>query len=47
MKIISWNCNRKFRKKYKKILKYEADIYVILEAERPENIKMILNMMNI
>ena len=26
MKIISWNCNRAFRNKYKKVLKYNADI---------------------
>ena len=36
MKILSWNCNRGFRDKYEKILKYDADIYVISEAERPE-----------
>ena len=36
MKIISWNCNRAFRNKYKKVLKYNADIYIISEAERPE-----------
>ena len=27
MKILSWNCNGKFREKYKEILKYNADIY--------------------
>lgn len=36
MKIVSWNCNRAFRNKYKKVLKYDADVYVISEAERPE-----------
>jgi len=36
MKIVCWNCDRKFRDKYKKVLKYDPDIYVISEAERPE-----------
>lgn len=36
MKIISWNCNCKFREKFKEIKKYDADIYVIQECENPE-----------
>lgn len=40
MKIISWNCNGKFREKYKHISRYDADIYVIQECENP---KLFLN----
>ena len=29
MKILSWNCNCKFREKFKEIIKYNADVYVI------------------
>lgn len=36
MRIISWNCNGKFREKYTYIEKYHADIYVIQECEDPE-----------
>lgn len=35
MKIISWNCNGKFREKFKDIIKEDADIYVIQECEDP------------
>lgn len=35
LKIVSWNCNGKFRKKFKEIIEEDADIYVIQECEDP------------
>ena len=35
MKIISWNCNGKFREKFEAITEEDADIYVICECENP------------
>lgn len=34
-KIISWNCNGKFREKYKTISILDGDIYIIQECENP------------
>ncbi len=36
MRIVTWNCNGAFRKKFDAITKYDADIYVIQECEDPE-----------
>lgn len=35
MRIVSWNCNGKFREKFCDILLLDADIYVIQECENP------------
>lgn len=35
MKIVSWNCNGRFRDKIENILSYNADLYVIQESENP------------
>ena len=35
MRIVSWNCNNKFREKYKEVLALKADVYVIAEPKRP------------
>ena len=35
LKIVSWNCNGKFREKFKEIIEEDADIYVIQECEDP------------
>ncbi|MBR5502884.1 MAG: hypothetical protein IKV87_00305 [Methanobrevibacter sp.] len=35
IKIVSWNCNGKFREKFSEIIEEDADIYVIQECEDP------------
>lgn len=35
MRIISWNCNGRFRDKFPLIQAYDADVYVIQECENP------------
>jgi len=39
IKIVSWNCNGKFREKFKEIISEDVDIYVIQECENPAESK--------
>ena len=39
MKVITWNCNMAFRKKYTNILSYKPDLLIVPECENPENFK--------
>ena len=40
MKLITWNCNQKFRVSFKEIIKQDADIYIIQECEDPSKTKV-------
>lgn len=37
MKLITWNCNGALRKKFHKLIEFDADIIVIQECEDPKN----------
>jgi exonuclease III len=39
MKVVSWNCNGAFRKKFNTLLDFDADIYIIQECENPAESK--------
>ena len=41
MKIITWNCNGAFRKKFESLVDEDADILVIQECENPAETKDI------
>ncbi|TFH04462.1 MAG: endonuclease/exonuclease/phosphatase family protein [Methanosarcina sp.] len=38
MRVITWNCNMAFRKKYEQILSYEPDLLIVPECEHPDKL---------
>jgi exonuclease III len=46
IKIISWNCNMAFRKKYDKVIELNPDLLVIQECENDSKLKGHLESMN-
>jgi exonuclease III len=41
LKILTWNCNGAFRRKFDALLQFDADIIVIQECEDPERTSAI------
>lgn len=39
MRIITWNCNGAFRKKYEHLIPYNDDLLIIQKCENPEYIQ--------
>lgn len=39
MRVITWNCNMAFRKKYEQILPFNPDLLIVPECEHPEKFK--------
>ena len=46
MKIITWNCNMAFRKKFQHVLSYKPDLLIIQECEHIEKLEKALNTMD-
>ena len=46
MRVITWNCNMAFRKKYKQILPFKPDLLVLQECEHIDKLGEILEAMN-